>query len=53
MKLLTEKNLEVFLKSLERDYTVRVPIRLHDKTRVIGKLDEGPLAVMGGDHSNR
>ncbi|MHC4525094.1 MAG: 4Fe-4S dicluster domain-containing protein [Planctomycetota bacterium] len=48
MKLLTQKNLEIFLKSLEKEFDVRVPIRLHDKTRAIGKLDEGPLAVMGG-----
>ena len=48
MKLVTEENLKVFLKSLYNEFDVRVPIKLLDGTRTIGKLDAGPLSIGGG-----
>ena len=48
MKRLTEAQVESFLKSLESDYDVRVPVRLHDGTRSLGRLGDGPLALKGG-----
>lgn len=48
MKLLTERELHEFFISLEADYDVRVPIGLHDGTRTLGRLDEGPLMLTGG-----
>ena len=48
MKLLTEQQLETFFKSIESDYDVRVPVMLHDKTRSLGKISDGPLALAGG-----
>jgi sulfhydrogenase subunit beta (sulfur reductase) len=48
MKILTEQQLEAFFKSVESDYEVLVPLRLHDGTRSLGKPGEGPLALAGG-----
>lgn len=48
MKSLTLGEIDSLLRSLEPDYDVRVPIRLHDGTRALGGLDEGPLALAGG-----
>lgn len=48
MKVLSQDELRAFLESLRADYDVRAPIRLEDGTRVLGRLDEGPLAVAGG-----
>jgi sulfhydrogenase subunit beta (sulfur reductase) len=48
MKILTEQQLEAFFESAESDYDVLVPIKLHDGTRSLGKLGEGPLALAGG-----
>ncbi len=48
MKALTPDALMEFLRALERDFEVRVPIRLRDGTRALGRLDEGPLALQGG-----
>ena len=48
MKILTEQQLEAFFKSVESDYDVFVPLRLHDGTRSLGKPGEGPLALAGG-----
>ena len=48
MKKLTIQEIESFLRSIESDYDVRVPISLHDSTRALGKLDEGSLAISGG-----
>ncbi len=48
MKRLSEKGLKVFLASIEKDFDLRVPVRLHDGTRGLGRLDEGPLALEGG-----
>ena len=48
MKGLTQQELTSFFQSLEPDFDVRVPVRLHDGTRSLGKLNEGPLALAGG-----
>jgi len=48
MNVLTEQQLEAFFKSAESNYDVRIPIKLHDGTRTLGKLGEGPLALAGG-----
>ncbi len=48
MKTLTIQQVESFLRSMESDYEVRVPIRLYDGTRSLGRLDEGSLAIAGG-----
>jgi hypothetical protein len=48
MKILTIQEIESFLKSIASDYDVRVPIRLHDGSRSLGKVGEGPLAIAGG-----
>ena len=48
MKRLTEAEIQSFLKSLESRYDVWVPIRLHDGTRSLGRLGDGPLALAGG-----
>ncbi len=48
MKALSQDEMQAFLESLGGDYDVRAPIRLEDGTRVVGRLDEGPLAVAGG-----
>jgi sulfhydrogenase subunit beta (sulfur reductase) len=48
VKALTPQELEAFFRSLESDWDVRVPVRLHDGTRALGRLDEGPLALEGG-----
>jgi sulfhydrogenase subunit beta (sulfur reductase) len=48
MKILTEQQLEAFFKLSQSDYDVLVPIKLHDGTRSLGKLHQGPLALAGG-----
>jgi ferredoxin len=48
MKLLTIQEIESFLKSIASDYDVRVPIRLHDGSRSLGRVGQGPLAIAGG-----
>lgn len=48
MKALTAQELEASFRALEGDYDVRVPVALHDGTRALGKLDDGPLALAGG-----
>ncbi|MBN1903251.1 4Fe-4S dicluster domain-containing protein [Candidatus Sumerlaeota bacterium] len=48
MKSLTITEIEQFLKSVEPEFDLRVPIRLHDGTRSLGGLNEGPLSLMGG-----
>lgn len=48
MKRLTEAEIQSFLKSLESRYDVWVPVRLHDGTRSLGRLGDGPLALAGG-----
>jgi formate hydrogenlyase subunit 6/NADH:ubiquinone oxidoreductase subunit I len=48
MKILSNRQIESFLRMLESDYDVRVPISSYDQTRTLGKLDDGPLALAGG-----
>lgn len=48
MKVLTEQKVEAFLKSIESDYDVQAPIKLHDGTRTLGKVCQGDLALAGG-----
>lgn len=48
MKSLTLQQVQDFLRSLASDYDVQAPIALPDGTRVLGRLDEGPLAIPGG-----
>ena len=48
MKILTIQQIESFLRSMESDYDVRVPINLHDDSRTLGKLDKGSLTITGG-----
>jgi ferredoxin len=48
MNALTLPELEAFLYSLEADYELRVPVRLLDGTRALGRLVDGPLALRGG-----
>jgi formate hydrogenlyase subunit 6/NADH:ubiquinone oxidoreductase subunit I len=48
MKALTPEELNRWLRSLESRFDVRVPVRLADGTRALGRLDEGDLAVHGG-----
>jgi ferredoxin len=48
MKRLTEAEVQSFLKPLESRYEVWVPVRLHDGTRSLGRLADGPLALAGG-----
>ena len=40
--------LEAFLRAVESEYDVRVPIALHDGTRALARPEEGPLALEGG-----
>lgn len=48
MKALTIEEIAGFLKLMEAEFDVRVPIQLHDGTRSLGNLKEGPLALGGG-----
>ncbi len=48
MKAATERELQTFLAGLRQTYRVRVPVRLQDGTRALGRLDDGPLALRGG-----
>ncbi len=48
MNALTLAELEVFLRSLEGEFELRLPIRLLDGSRALGRLSEGPLALYGG-----
>ena len=48
MKRATTQELKTFFESLGTDYDLRAPVKLHDGTRVLGGLDEGPLALEGG-----
>jgi len=48
VKASTQKQLAAFFASVSAEYDVRVPVRLHDGTRALGRLDEGPLALAGG-----
>ncbi|MBN2207799.1 MAG: 4Fe-4S dicluster domain-containing protein [Candidatus Coatesbacteria bacterium] len=48
MKKATAQELKTFFESLSAEFDLRVPVRLHDGTRVLGSLSEGPLALEGG-----
>ncbi|HUT04736.1 MAG TPA: 4Fe-4S dicluster domain-containing protein [bacterium] len=48
MKTATAEQLKTFFESLQTDFDLRVPVKLHDGTRVLGGLSEGPLALQGG-----
>ena len=48
MKVITEPRLVELLKGLQAEYQVYVPVELADGTRVMGTLDEGPAALLGG-----
>ena len=48
MKAVTSDELEAFLQSAASEFDVRVPMALHDGTRTLGRLGEGPLALGGG-----
>lgn len=48
MKTATEAQLEDFFLSLEASFDVRVPLRLPDGTRGLGRPGDGPLALHGG-----
>ena len=48
MKVITETRLVELLKGMQADYQVYVPVELADGTRVMGTLDEGPAALLGG-----
>lgn len=48
MKALTIEEIISFLTLMETEFDVRAPIRLHDGTRSLGNLKEGPLALKGG-----
>ncbi|MHA1540388.1 MAG: 4Fe-4S dicluster domain-containing protein [Alphaproteobacteria bacterium] len=47
MKRTTLKQIEIFLSSL-KGYDLKVPVALHDGTRVLGGLDEGELMLHSG-----
>lgn len=48
MKTLSNEELEIFFKDIESDYDVRLPIRLQDGTRTLGKLGDGAMSLCGG-----
>jgi len=48
VKALNEQELAALFEALAADWDVRVPIRLHDGTRALGRPGEGPLALAGG-----
>jgi sulfhydrogenase subunit beta (sulfur reductase) len=47
MKIVTLSELEAFFAEMAREYDVRVPVRLPDGTRILGRPGEGPLALEG------
>ena len=48
MKRATTQELKTFFESLDAEFDLRAPVRLHDGTRVLGSLSEGPFALEGG-----
>ena len=53
MKTITPDRLDQFFSSLEPVWELRLPILLPDGTRVIGSLNDGPLALHGGAVSGK
>jgi len=48
MKAVTCEQIDAFLRSATAEFDVRVPVALPDGTRVLGRPEEGPLALLGG-----
>lgn len=48
MKAITINELKKFLESIKSEFDIRVPIKLHDTTRTLGKLEDGALDLSGG-----
>ncbi|MBN1593540.1 MAG: 4Fe-4S dicluster domain-containing protein [Candidatus Coatesbacteria bacterium] len=48
MKRAKTEELKTFFESLSDKYDLRVPVKLHDGTRVLGSLSEGEFAIEGG-----
>ena len=48
MKAVSHEQLRCALETLSAEYDVRAPIALQDGTRSFGRIEEGPLAVLGG-----
>ena len=48
MKAYSVQEVDAFLRSLQSDYDVRVPVIRLDGTRNLGAPDDGPLALAGG-----
>lgn len=48
MKAFGTATLENWFQSLQNQYDVRLPIKLHDGTRTLGRIGEGELALIGG-----
>ena len=48
MKTLSNNELELFFKDIESDYDVRLPVRLQDGTRTLGKPCDGTMSLSGG-----
>ena len=53
MKAFTEQNLTSFFDGLQTRYDVRIPVRMHDGTRVLGAPGEGVLSLDGGSLPRR
>ena len=48
MRSFSEKELIVFFNKIGNQYDLWLPIKLHDGTRSLGKIDDGELALAGG-----
>ncbi len=48
MKALYPESLAQFFTALESRYEVRLPVRLPDGTRSMGRPDDGPISLQGG-----
>lgn len=53
MKAITVPEFQFFLSTIQDTYDVQVPIALHDGTRTLGGLNEGPLSLFGGKISRK
>jgi len=47
MLVVADHGLERFFRLMAQDYDVRVPVRLQDGTRTLGKSDDGALSLCG------
>lgn len=48
MRAFTDHDLQKFFEAVTGDYDVRVPVRLQDGTRALGRPGEGVLSLCGG-----